>query len=46
MSDTTYVTEKNTKIGLSPSRQATKRAALALAVALGIAAAADFGHTT
>jgi len=44
MSDTTYVTEKNTKIGLSPSRQATKRAALALAVALGIAAAADFGH--
>src|SRR5258708_2338875 len=44
MSDTTYITEKNTKITLSPSRQAIRRAALALAVALGIAGAADFGH--
>ena len=39
-----YVAEKNTKISLAPSRQAIKRAALALAVALGVAAAADFGH--
>ena len=39
-----YVAEKATKISLLPSRQAIKRAALALAVALGVAAAADFGH--
>jgi membrane fusion protein (multidrug efflux system) len=44
MSDTTYITEKSTRISLSPSRRAIKRAALALAVALGIAAATDFGH--
>jgi membrane fusion protein (multidrug efflux system) len=39
-----YVAEKNTKISLAASRQAIKRAALALAVALGIAAAANFGN--
>jgi membrane fusion protein (multidrug efflux system) len=44
MSDTTYITERNTKISLVPSRRAITRAALALAVALGIAGAADFGH--
>ncbi len=32
------------KTGLRPSRQAIKRAALALALALGIAGAADFGY--
>src|SRR5215475_5384028 len=44
MSSTDYTLEDHTKIGLRPSRQAIKRAALALAVALGVAAAADFGH--
>src|SRR5690242_11668910 len=39
-----YVAEKNTKIDLTPSRQAIRRTALALALALGVAAAADFGH--
>jgi membrane fusion protein (multidrug efflux system) len=39
----TYVAEKKTKISLAPSRRAVKRAALALAVALGIAGAAAFG---
>jgi membrane fusion protein (multidrug efflux system) len=44
MSTASYVSEKNTKIRLAPSRQAIRRVALALAVALGIAAAADFAH--
>ncbi len=44
MSDSTYVAETKTKISLTPSRRAIKRAALALAVVLGVAAAADFGH--
>jgi membrane fusion protein, multidrug efflux system len=44
MSDAVYVPEKNTKISLAPSRQAIKRAALALALALGLAAVGDFGH--
>ena len=35
---------KKPKTSLRPSRQAIKRAALALAAALGVAAAADFGH--
>jgi membrane fusion protein (multidrug efflux system) len=39
-----YVAERNTKFGLAPSRQAVKRAALALTVVLGLAGAADFGH--
>jgi membrane fusion protein, multidrug efflux system len=44
MSDATYVAEKKTKISLKPSRRAIKRAALASALALGVAAAGDFGH--
>ena len=39
-----YVTDLNTKTRLRPSRRAIKRAALALAVALGVAGAADFGY--
>ena len=37
-------TETTSKIGLKPSRQAIRRAALALALTLGVAGAADFGH--
>ena len=44
MSIATYVIETTTKNGLKPSRQAIRRAALALALALGVAGAADFGH--
>jgi membrane fusion protein (multidrug efflux system) len=44
MSDTTYITERNTKISLVPSRRAIRRAAMALVVAFGVAGAADFGH--
>ena len=44
MSTLSYADEQKAKTGLRPSRQAIKRAALALAAALGVAAAADFGH--
>src|SRR5438045_3896104 len=44
MSTLSYALEQKAKIGLRPSRQLIKRAALALAVALGVAAAAGFGH--
>ena len=44
MSTTSYASEQKVKTNLRPSRQAIKRAALALAAALGVAAAADFGH--
>ncbi len=44
MSTLSYASEQKAKTGLRPSRQAIRRAALALAVALGVAAAADFGH--
>jgi membrane fusion protein (multidrug efflux system) len=44
MSNTAYITEDNAKIGIRPSRRAIKRTALALVIALGVAAAADFGH--
>ena len=44
MSTLSYAPEQKAKISLTPSRQAIKRAALALAVALGVAGAADFGH--
>jgi membrane fusion protein, multidrug efflux system len=44
MSTLSYASEQKAKTGLHPSRQAIRRAALALAVALGVAAAADFGH--
>ncbi len=44
MSNVDYVPDLTTKISLKPSRQAIKRAALALALALGVAAAGDFGY--
>jgi len=44
MSGLSYVTDLNTKTSLRPSRQAIKRAALVLALALGAAGAADFGY--
>jgi membrane fusion protein, multidrug efflux system len=44
MADFTYVTDLPTKTSLRPSRQAVKRAALGLALALGVVAAADFGY--
>ena len=44
MSTLSYAAEKKAKTSLRPSRQAIKRAALALATALGVAAATDFGH--
>src|SRR5690242_13864943 len=43
MSELTYVVETHPKTSLRPSSRAIKRAALALAVALGVAAAADLG---
>ncbi|MFL6839429.1 MAG: HlyD family secretion protein, partial [Bradyrhizobium sp.] len=45
MSTASYVTETNDKISLRPSRQAIKRLALGLALALGIAAVGDFGYS-
>src|SRR6266446_4771376 len=44
MSTLSYAAEQKAKTNLRPSRQAIKRAALALAAALGVAAAADFGR--
>jgi membrane fusion protein (multidrug efflux system) len=44
MSTLSYAPEQKAKTSLRPSRQLIRRAALALAVALGVAAAADFGH--
>ena len=44
MSTTSYVSDNTTKIGIRLSRKAVKRAALGLAVALGVGAAADFGY--
>src|SRR6201982_2313481 len=44
MSNASYVSETATKISLKPSRLPVKRAALALAVTLGLAAAADLGY--
>jgi membrane fusion protein, multidrug efflux system len=44
MSVLSYASDINTKIDLRPSRQAIKRAALALTAALGIGVAADFGY--
>jgi membrane fusion protein (multidrug efflux system) len=43
MSNVGYVSETQPKTKLRPSLQAIKRAALALAVTLGVAGAADFG---
>jgi membrane fusion protein (multidrug efflux system) len=44
MSTALYTIETTQKIGLKLSRQAIRRAALALALALGVAGAVDFGH--
>ncbi|MDT4740375.1 HlyD family secretion protein [Bradyrhizobium sp. WYCCWR 12699] len=44
MSTLAYADEQKAKTSLRPSRQAIKRAALVLAAALGVAAAATFGH--
>ncbi|MGV7212440.1 HlyD family secretion protein [Bradyrhizobium sp. UFLA05-112] len=44
MSTTAYVSEPTAKIRLRPSRRAIKRAAIALALALGVAAAGDFAY--
>ena len=44
MSTLSYVPEQTAKISLRPSRQAVKRAALALALTLGVAATADLGY--
>src|ERR1700753_505291 len=44
MSSASYVPEITSKNVLKPSRQALRRAALVLVLALGIAGAADFGH--
>src|SRR6202035_5655273 len=44
MSTLSYLAEEKVQISLRPSRQAIKRAALAVALSLGVAAAADFGY--
>jgi membrane fusion protein (multidrug efflux system) len=44
MSTIPYVSDIEPKISLRPSRKAIKRAALALALTLGFAGAADFGY--
>jgi membrane fusion protein (multidrug efflux system) len=44
MTDLSYVTDLHTKIDLGLSRQAIKRGALGLAMALGIAGAGDLGY--
>jgi membrane fusion protein (multidrug efflux system) len=44
MSDLPYTADLKAKIALRPSRQAIKRAAVALAVSLGVTAATDFGY--
>jgi membrane fusion protein (multidrug efflux system) len=44
MSSSSYVAETTTKVSLRPSRQAIKRAALALLLTSGAAGAAVFGH--
>jgi membrane fusion protein (multidrug efflux system) len=44
MSTASYVFDITSKISLRPSRMAIKRAAVALVLALGVAAAADFGY--
>src|SRR5271169_5277754 len=44
MAELSYVTDLNTKTQFRPSRQAIKRAGLALALAVGVAGAADFGY--
>ncbi|MGX4774096.1 HlyD family secretion protein [Bradyrhizobium guangdongense] len=44
MSDAAYAVETNDKISLRPSRRAIRRAAIGLALALGIAVTGDYGY--
>ncbi|QOZ74891.1 HlyD family secretion protein [Bradyrhizobium sp. CCBAU 53351] len=44
MSNASYAPETNEKISLRPSRQALRRAAIGLALAIGIAVAGDYGY--
>ena len=44
MSTTSYVSDAQSKISLRPSQKAVKRAALAMAMALGAVSAAHFGY--
>ena len=44
MTTASYVSDLPSKISLRPSRKAIKRAALALALTLVVAGAADFGY--
>ena len=44
MADLTYDADLNTKTAVRPYRQAIKRAALGLALAVGVAGAVDFGY--
>ena len=44
MSKASYISETNNKIGLYPSRQVIRRAAIGLALAIGIAVAGDYGY--
>jgi membrane fusion protein (multidrug efflux system) len=44
MSNASYVTETNEKISLRPSRQALRRAAIGLTLALGVAMAGNYGY--
>jgi membrane fusion protein (multidrug efflux system) len=44
MSNVSYVSERRTKAGVHMSRRALRRTALALAGALAVAGAAEFGH--
>src|SRR5664279_2012005 len=45
MSNLSYADESSPKISLRPSAKAIRRASLALALTLGVAGAADFGHS-
>ena len=45
MSNVSYTADLKRKIPLRPSRRAIKRAAFALALTLGVAVTADFGHS-
>ncbi|MDD1534069.1 MULTISPECIES: HlyD family secretion protein [unclassified Bradyrhizobium] len=44
MSNASYVAGNNEKIGLRPSRQAIRRAAFGLVLAIGVAVAGDYGY--
>jgi membrane fusion protein, multidrug efflux system len=44
MTTLSYASDQKAKTSLRPSRQAIRRAALAFALALGVAGAVDFGH--